>query len=187
MYISKGNMKLNASIFNLPAVITCKEGLKCHSYCYARKAERYPHVIRCRQENYNCSMKDNFIEQVVKILEKRTNKVCRIHESGDFYSLAYIVKWFKIASQMLDWQFYCYTKRDDLFTETLMRKKPRNMRIMFSIDGIDAPIQDKGIFDGVACVSSKESTCPAQTKKDIKCMSDCKKCLSCPLITFKKH
>lgn len=179
-------MKVKASIFNLPAVKTCKKGLACHAYCYARKAERYTNVVKCREENLNCSMQDSFVEQVSNILKKRKHKICRIHESGDFYNVEYIAKWYKIASCNSDWQFYCYTKRNDLFTETILRDKPLNLRIMFSVDGIDAPTLDQGLFDGIARVSTSESNCPAQLG-DAQCMEDCKKCLTCPLIVFKKH
>lgn len=101
------NERVRFMIWNLPAVETCpfRTGL-CEASCYARKAERvYPQVLPARQANYQETLSPDFVENMIYTIEKLLNSkayagklaVFRIHESGDFYSLAYAKKWVDIA------------------------------------------------------------------------------------------
>lgn len=188
MYISNGNTKVKAQIFNLPAGTTCKSCLQCQKYCYAKKAERlYPNVRPCRVKNLKASKRASFVEKVRQAAYG--HKYFRIHESGDFYSVEYILKWYDIAKQSPDTIFYCYTKRDDLFTNELLKHRPINLIIYYSVDGIDGGLNGCELkFDGLASVSATHSSCPAQSNDNVKCMRDCFKCAQKGnLIVFKKH
>jgi len=192
MYISNGNLKVKCPIWSLPAVKTCKKGLSCHKYCYARKAEKqYKAVLPCRNKNFKASKDYYFTNRMFDKIRKLKCKYFRIHESGDFYSRDYINKWYAIARMFPDIRFYAYTKRDDLFTPDVLDNKPSNLTLIYSLDAIqsgnkfDVP---KG-FDKLAVVHDSKVNCPAQVNKDIKCMTDCTKCASkgCKVIYFAKH
>lgn len=193
LYVSNGNIKVKCSIFNLPCKKTCKPGLQCAKYCYAQKAEKmYPSVKPCRENNLEHAKQDSFIDEMVELLSKRRSEHVRVHESGDFFSWRYICNWYLIALKMPDKTFYAYTKRNDLFTEELLKLKPDNFILIYSVDGIQDNLFTAKIpkgFDKIAYVTEDISTCPAQTDDNIKCMKDCKKCIDkkTKIIIFKKH
>lgn len=200
IYLSNGNRKVKATIFNLPAIKTCKKCLDCHKYCYARKAEKlYPKVLPCRERNYQESLKDSFVDKMISLLERKKGKLVRIHESGDFYSLEYIQKWFTVIRSFPDKKFYAYTKRNDLFTTEILANKPENLTLIYSIDGIRKSkivcnddwvynINCEG-FDKIAIVHETFTNCPAIKDKSIMCGKDCTKCIDGKekCIIFKKH
>ena len=178
MYISRGNRKVKCNIFNLPTGITCKKSCK---FCYARKAEQlYPEVLPSRHRNLLASKKDNFVVDMIDILLTRRNKVVRIHESGDFYSIDYINKWYDIAESLPDRTFYAYTKRDDLFNQDLLDKRSKNFILIWSHDKIDDVRHSiPAGYDKMASITTNEKivNCPSQTKNKV-CVKQCKKCCS---------
>ena len=188
--ISRGNAKVKANIFNLPSKTTCLQGLECHKYCYAGKAEvQYPAVLPSRERNLESSKTNEFMCEVIDLLKRRKNKLVRIHESGDFYSKNYISRWFTIASELTDYVFYAYTKRTDLFTRDVLSLKPKNFGLLYSVDGLDKVEELPKGFDKIARVSSTETNCPAQSDKDVLCGVQCKKCFKGNVkeIVFLKH
>lgn len=188
--ISRGNAKVKANIFNLPSKTTCLKGLECHKYCYAGKAEvQYPAVLPSRERNYEASKTSEFMGEVIGLLERRQNKLVRIHESGDFYNKEYIMGWFHIANKLPGYTFYAYTKRTDLFSEEIIWIKPKNFILLYSVDGLDKVEELPKGFDKIARVSSTETNCPAQSDKEMLCGVQCKKCFKGNVkeIIFKKH
>ncbi len=188
--ISRGNAKVKANIFNLPSKTTCLKGLECHKYCYSSKAEvQYPAVLPSRERNLVASKTLEFADDVVSLLKTRRNKLVRVHESGDFYSLAYIIEWFRIAAELPEYTFYAYTKRTDLFSKGLLGAKPKNFVLLYSVDGLDKVEELPKGFDKIARVSGTETNCDAQTNKDVLCGVQCKKCFKGNVkeIIFKKH
>lgn len=187
IFISKGNRKLVGNIFNLPVGVTCKTDIKCLKYCYALKAERmYKGVLPSRHRNLEASKTDKFVDTVTLMLQKSKLRITRIHESGDFYSVEYILKWYKIAENIPDMKFYAYTKRDDLFTVDILSKRPSNFSILWSIDGILDDNEDiskivaEKIFEGydkIAVIRKTKANCPEQLSDKVTCMMQCKKCL----------
>ena len=117
--VSRENKKLVPNettafiIWNLPAVFTCPyRTALCENACYAIKAElQYPDCLPARQRNFNDSMRDNFVNRMIKTISriaKGTRKkeiIVRIHESGDFYNRAYVNKWLQIIA------FFAFDKR----------------------------------------------------------------------------
>ena len=67
-----------------------------------------------------------------EVKRKRADMV-RVHDSGDYYSRAYIDKWFAIARALPDVRFYSYTKSVPLFLER--DDIPDNFDIIFSEGG----------------------------------------------------
>ncbi len=190
IHISKGNMKVKANIFSLPNKTTCKLGLECHDYCYASKAAMMYEATRAaRARNYVASQSPTFTADVIEILKTRRNKVVRVHESGDFYSIDYIRRWYLIAKMLPNYTFYAYTKRDDLFSQIPPHWKPENFTLIYSLDGIDAEGELPDGFDKLARVSSTDTTCPAQMDKEVKCVEHYSLCYDSHVeeIVFLKH
>jgi len=123
--------------FSLPAYKTitgqtvCPFAKDCIKYCYAQKGNyKYPSVIKGLNNRYELSKTADFVFKMnaTIILERPTH--VRIHDSGDFYSIAYLKKWLDIATQNKDVIFYAYTKSIKFFIDGL--KLPKNLKIIFS-------------------------------------------------------
>ena len=202
IYFSTGNSKLKeCNVFSLMSGVTCKPGVKCAGYCYAKKAEKqYKDVRKTREENLKASKLKSFVSNVTKKLSKSRYKTTRIHEGGDYYSEEYIKKWYQIARNLPEHVFYSYTKRTDLFTDDILSDKPSNLKLILSIDGIlsdEASTDDLSYmarlvgYDKIAVVKTKTHTCPSTSKNNfkVKCIKDCKMCLNdhTTVIEFARH
>lgn len=195
--LSDGNRKIiGAKIWNLPTGLTCRKGVLCSKICYAKKAEKmYPGVLPSRMRNYEESKKITFADDMIKLLSKSKFNVVRIHESGDYYSIAYIRKWYKIASALPKQKFYSYTKRHDIFTKELLAEKPKNLTIIYSVDGVLSDKQtvafDNIGWDKFAIIREHKTNCPSTSKDGWAkaCVKDCTKCFSgkTTVINFAKH
>jgi len=119
----KDNKRVSFLIWNLPAVMTCPNATDlCRLYCYAKKAElQYPDCKPCRMRHFEMSKDADFVARMVYTIEtelmrpKNKNKkvVFRIHESGDFYNMAYVEKWLEIMRHfegVKNLVFVAYTK-----------------------------------------------------------------------------
>lgn len=146
-YISRKNKKLQPNeltdfiIWNLPAVFTCpgRTG-HCTKDCYALAAENYrPNVRACRVRNYLFSrlpiFTDYMTDKILKIAARSSKKyiIVRVHESGDFYNLAYVEKWLEIMQRCsVDPRihFIAYTKSSRFFDG---RQLPKNFSLRASV------------------------------------------------------
>lgn len=134
-------------IFSLPAVITCPGACTgCMHSCYARRDERFPSVRTGRLSNLIMSRRADFADAVesaintalytkrgalrARFIGKRI--IFRLHESGDFYSAAYMRAWFEIARRFPFIQFFTYTKSFSIYAECAA-ERPTNMVIRASI------------------------------------------------------
>ena len=126
--------------FNIPAgndkltgKITCPFADECLQFCYAKKGMyRFSNVERALSTRYELSKQDNFVDLLSNELAgKRTKKplYVRIHDSGDFYSPAYLDKWLAIAERFPNVRFYAYTKSHDFFRGLEL---PENFDVIFS-------------------------------------------------------
>jgi hypothetical protein len=89
------------------------------------------------------------------IQESRTKKtqLVRIHESGDFFSGAYLDAWIQVAQRNPDLKFYCYSKSLQLF---LNFKMPANFYMTASYGGKWDHLIDEGFFNRYAKVFMTE-------------------------------
>ncbi len=81
--------------------------------CYATKGNyNYPSVIKSLGiKTILCYEALGFVERAIKAqLEADKIKLCRIHASGDFFSIAYIEMWARIAEEFNSVTFWTYTK-----------------------------------------------------------------------------
>lgn len=137
-----GNSKLDAGIatFSLPAGHACPFARECLSKwdyrqgktvdgkhnkfrCYAVNAEAmYPSVRNSRKRNFGLlrALKDpKLIADLILESLPKTEKIVRIHESGDFYSAAYFEGWMLAAGKRPQTRFYAYTKALPIWVEHL--------------------------------------------------------------------
>ena len=120
LVFSVTNSKLtkdNIASFNPPQGHTCPFAGECLKFCYAAKGNyRFANVKKKYVQNYEYSLHDNFINIVNDSIKALPNvNFYRIHSSGDFYSVKYIKRWFKIMKLNKDKVFYAYTKSIQLF------------------------------------------------------------------------
>ena len=136
---------------------------------------------------------DSFIDDTIDILSRKKSNITRIHEAGDFYSRQYVQSWYDIMRCLPDMDFYAYTKRNDIFTRGMLKNKPGNFTLIWSVDGVHPDSKKvattRAGYDKVAIIRETRATCPHQTKDNITCMVDCKWCIddTHDVIEFAKH
>jgi hypothetical protein len=173
LHFSHGNAKLGKGtvIFNLPAGSTCPGALQCFSMavadangkrsirdgehtefrCFAASSEvQYDAVYNNRQHNFktivealksgNCA---DLIHTELQKARKKNTKLVRIHESGDFFTAAYLLSWVMVAQANPDLKFYCYSKNLPLFVGLEL---PSNFYMTASYGGKFDYLIDEGVF-----------------------------------------
>lgn len=139
------NGEVRFMIWNIPAQKTCPFATDyCKRFCYAKKAENvYPDCLPCRERNFQESLKDDFVENMIFTIEKKLKgrayrgklTLFRIHESGDFYNQAYVDKWMEIIRHFRNVKnlvFMAYTKSLPYF-EKYDVKKYKNLAFVASV------------------------------------------------------
>lgn len=125
-----------------PMAGTCKIGCYAQQGAYVWSNVKPAYEYRLQQTKLP---ENEFIEVFSKELKSWNNKamkqgkqlVVRIHDSGDFYSLDYALKWFKVMELFDDVIFYAYTKMIPMFK--LFQKRnpvPSNFRLIYSFGGL---------------------------------------------------
>ena len=125
--------------FSIPAYktkqgkVTCPFAKECVKYCYAQKGNytRFPIIQELMEKKYNLTKQENFIELMTNEIKKKKANYIRIHDSGDFYSVAYLKKWVQIAKDNKSVIFYAYTKSIKFFVDYQINI-PKNLKIIFS-------------------------------------------------------
>jgi hypothetical protein len=139
--------KLGAVSFGIPAYrsaggfATCPQAGACAAVCYARQG-RYlmPNVAGARERNLESTRRPDFAAMAIVDLGAISARLVRVHDSGDFYSQAYLDAWFEVARAFPGKTFYAYTKSLHLDFSGV----PDNFRIVQSEGGkLDAGI-DRG-------------------------------------------
>lgn len=139
-------------IFSIPCILTCPHAtLMCLTHCYAKSAYMYHNVCMNHVGNWFASFMPDFVYMVDKAINEAmyTKKgtlrkafmrpdgkmkyvSVRVHESGDFYSTEYMLKWFEIARRHPELHFFAYTK-SILMYEAVKDQCPKNFLIRCSI------------------------------------------------------
>lgn len=140
--------------FGIPAyksvtgLVTCPMAGKCADGCYATMgAYAWGNVSQAYEARLQATLQPDFSSNMIKaILPKlktatRQNKqlVIRIHDSGDFYNIAYINKWLEVMKALPDVKFYAYTKMVPIFKRL---KLPANFVVIFSEGGLSDQLID---------------------------------------------
>jgi hypothetical protein len=139
--IKKTSKKFNTKVFNfgIPAYksasgkLTCPMADECVKFCYAKKgAYIWSNVKSVFEERYQLTKTDGFVNAMQKEIDKKKPKYIRVHDSGDYYSRAYLYKWIKLAIHNPQVRFYSYTNMVDMIKKINL---PDNFDIIFSDSG----------------------------------------------------
>ncbi len=139
--LKKTSKELGLRVFNfgIPAYksasgkLTCPMADTCVKFCYAKKgAYIWSNVKPAFEKRYELTKTDNFIEAMNAEITKKKPDYVRVHDSGDYYSKAYLDKWIQIAIHNPDVRFYSYTNMVKMMLDTSL---PDNYDIIFSDSG----------------------------------------------------
>ena len=135
--------------FGLPAYksitgrVICPMADGCIKFCYARKgAYIWGNVKPAFEKRYELSKTDDFISAIHAEIQRKKPKFVRVHDSGDYYSREYLAKWFQIAKQNPQVNFYSYTNMIDMVKKADI---PSNYDFIFSNSGKQVDLIDKSI------------------------------------------
>jgi len=136
--------------------------------CFAAMSEAmFPNVRDSRWHNWDLIRETmyggnhDYVNQVImlsaliqlSLAVQPLLKLCRIHESGDFWTRAYMEAWMDVARHNPDITFYAYTKMLSDWLE-LHSKMPANFMLTASVGGINDRmiVQYPDVFRRVAHV-----------------------------------
>jgi len=112
---------------------TCPFAGDCVKFCYAKKgAYIWSNVKPAFEKRYELTRSDEFVSKMSDELLKKRPDYVRVHDSGDYYSKAYLQKWIDIANLFPEIKFYSYTNSVAMLKETEL---PSNFDIIFSDSG----------------------------------------------------
>lgn len=139
--LKKTSKELKTKVYNfgIPAYksltgkITCPFADSCVKFCYAQKgAYIWSNVKPAFEKRYELTKTDKFIDLMQKEIDRKKPNFVRVHDSGDYYSKAYLNKWLTIAKLNPNVNFYSYTNSIQFFKEIEL---PDNFDIIFSDSG----------------------------------------------------
>ena len=139
--LKKTSKALGLRVFNfgIPAYksatgrVICGMADECIKFCYAKKgAYIWTNVQPAFENRYQLSKTDDFIDAMNNEIKRKKPDYVRVHDSGDYYSKAYLQKWIQIAIHNPDVKFYSYTNMVDMILNTSL---PSNYDIIFSDSG----------------------------------------------------
>ena len=139
--LKKTSKSLGLRVFNfgIPAYksasgkLTCPFADACVKFCYAKKgAYIWSNVQPAFEKRYQLSKTDDFVNKMNQEIIKKKPDYVRVHDSGDYYSNAYLRKWLAIAIHNPQVRFYSYTNCVSMLKNT---KLPDNYDIIFSDSG----------------------------------------------------
>ena len=139
--LKKTSKALSLRVFNfgIPAYKSASGKLtypmadECVKFCYAKKgAYIWGNVKPAFEKRYELSKTDDFISAMNAEIQSKKPDYVRVHDSGDYYSKAYLDKWIEIAIHNPNVRFYSYTNMIEMFLNTSL---PDNYDIIFSDSG----------------------------------------------------
>lgn len=149
--LKKTSKELGVRVFNfgLPAYksasgkLICPMAKECVKFCYARKgAYIWSNVKPAFEKRYELSKTDQFVTAMYNEITKKKPDYVRVHDSGDYYSRAYLQKWIDIANLFPEVKFYSYTNMVQMFKNIEL---PENFDVIFSNSGKQVHLIDKAI------------------------------------------
>ena len=139
--IKKTSKKFGVRLFNfgIPAYksvsgkITCPFAGDCVKFCYAKKgAYIWSNVKPAFEKRYELTRTDDFVNNMNEEIAKKKPDYVRVHDSGDYYSPAYLRKWITVAIHNPHVRFYSYTNSVKMLKSVTL---PANYDIIFSDSG----------------------------------------------------
>ena len=132
--------------FSIPAhkskdgKVTCPMADTCIKFCYAKKG-MYKMASKWMELKLQASLRDSFVDAMNKEIKDKKAEYIRIHDSGDYYSKEYLLKWFKIAENNPSAKFYSYT--NNVLMVKNLKSIPINFDFIFSDSGKQRKFIDK--------------------------------------------
>ena len=160
--LKKTSKLLGKKVFNfgIPAYksasgkLTCPMALECVKFCYAKKgAYIWSNVKPAFEKRYELTKTDEFIEKMNTEIKSKKADFVRIHDSGDYYSKAYLDKWLKIAIHNPNVKFYSYTNMVEMFKNTIL---PDNFDVIYSNSGKQKHMIDRNTDRHTEIFKSKD-------------------------------
>ena len=154
--------KLGVRVFNfgIPAYksasgkLTCPMAKDCVKFCYAKKgAYIWSNVKPAFEKRYELTKTDSFVDAMNAEIKRKKPDYVRVHDSGDYYSAAYLKKWITVAIHNPDVKFYSYTNMVDLVLKTSL---PDNYDIIFSDSGKQKHLINKRVHRHTRIFSTHE-------------------------------
>jgi len=139
--LKKTSKSLGLRVFNfgIPAYksasgkLTCPFADACVKFCYAKKgAYIWSNVQPAFEKRYQLSKTDDFVNIMNQEIAKKRPDYVRVHDSGDYYSRAYLDRWLAVAIHNPHIRFYSYTNCVDMLKNANL---PDNYDIIFSDSG----------------------------------------------------
>ena len=139
--LKKTSKSLGLRVFNfgIPAYksasgkLTCPFADACVKFCYAKKgAYIWSNVQPAFEKRYQLSKTDDFVNIMNQEIAKKRPDYVRVHDSGDYYSKAYLDKWLAVAIHNPHVRFYSYTNCVEMLKNANL---PDNYDIIFSDSG----------------------------------------------------
>lgn len=139
--LRKTSKNLGVKVFNfgIPAYksmsgkLTCPFADECVKFCYAQKgAYIWSNVKPAFEKRYELTRSAEFVSKMSDELMKKRPDYVRVHDSGDYYSKAYLQKWIDIANLFPEIKFYSYTNSVAMLKEVNL---PSNFDVIFSDSG----------------------------------------------------
>ncbi len=161
-YYLNQNSKLkqeNIFKFSLPVVKTCPQAKECLKFCYGLKGHYVTFkktVDQAHKNNLAFTQSVLFCQDLITEIHKRKIKTIRLHDTGDFYSQAYLDRISRVASFCNDTFFYAYTKSLHLNFDDFLSLP--NTKIIQSYGGKLDKIIDQRKSHSVVFKSKKELT-----------------------------
>ena len=167
----------------------CCDG--CERACYAVRDGRLHHNACIPAWGKNTLIArhdiDGMFAQLKNSLIKNKAKIMRWHSSGEIENYNYLLHMIKLAVELPNVQFYCYTKRFDLIDKYLneFKKFPKNFVVNISVwhdndKGYDFGKCNKFVYDdGTDPKIAKMRHCPAVDKNGHSTGVKCSQCGWC--------
>lgn len=119
---------------------TCPSAGVCRQVCYARHGTYTWPVVRARHHANLMFVLDDLDGWTATMTAelgaaKFTGRWIRIHDSGDFFSDAYLRAWLKVIAARPAVNFYAYTKEVARFRALVEPAPPPNFRWVYSYGG----------------------------------------------------
>ena len=141
--LSDGNSKLKKSgivSFNLIPIVHCPLAGACKSFCYATVGQQaFKSGVQRRAGAFLATVEPTFVQDMHTEIQrwKKKIKAVRVHDSGDFYSMKYLLDWLEIARLNPDVKFYAYSKSLPFVHRAYdLGLVPSNFRIIQSVGGL---------------------------------------------------
>jgi hypothetical protein len=152
--------------FDLPSQVTCFNRKLCAGKnCYAFLLEqRFPNYKASNESKLEASMRGDFVPVMGAEINatprgrKGQRKIVRIHASGDFYDMTYLLKWVAIMMLYPEVTFYAYTKMVSMIKGVRSTfGLPSNFVVIFSYGGKEDHLIDPAVDRHAFVFKDRES------------------------------